>query len=58
MMMGSGMPNSHNKIPLPMLIHSRPYRDSTDAQRFDGGGGSGILAGSWIAIRLMRPFAH
>jgi hypothetical protein len=43
MMMGSGMPNSHNRIPLPMLIHSRPYRDSTDAQRFDGGGGSGIL---------------
>jgi hypothetical protein len=42
MMMGSGMPNSHSRIPLPMLIHSRTYRDSTEAQRFDWGGGSGI----------------
>ena len=41
-MMGNGMPNSHSKIPLPMLIHSRYYDDNTDAQRFDGDGGSAI----------------
>ena len=41
-MMGNGMPNSHSKIPLPMLIHSRYYDDNTDAQRFDRDGGSAI----------------
>lgn len=41
-MMGSGMPNSHSKIPLPMLIHSCCYSDNTGAQRFGCGDGSAI----------------
>jgi len=44
-MMGSGMPNSHSKIPLPMLIHSCCCSDNTGAQRFGGGGGSAIHVG-------------
>ena len=45
--MGNGMPNSHSKIPLPMLIHSRYYDDNTDAQRFDGDRGSDIHVREW-----------
>jgi hypothetical protein len=44
MMMGNGMPNSHSKIPLPMLIRSHCYGDNREKKRFGGRSGSGISA--------------
>ncbi len=55
-MMGRGMPNSHNKIPLPMLIHSRYHGDNTDAQRFSVGSGSCDLTKSGVVISRQRYF--
>ena len=58
-MMGSGMPNSHSNIPLPMLILSHNHHDNTDAQRFDAGDGSAIrvdegldrvIRGDWLSL--------
>lgn len=57
-MMGRGMPNSHNKIPLPMLIHSCCHGDNTDAQRFDVGSGSCDLTKSGAGHQQATLFPH
>jgi hypothetical protein len=56
-MMGSGMPSSHSRIPLPMLILSIPYSCNTRAQRFARCAGSSILLDGRFNGQVIAPLS-